>query len=120
MQKNDKKEMTIDAARRPIGRVASEVAKALMGKSHPDYTPHIPSVVHVTVTNANKLRITEKKRNQKTYTRYSGHPGGFKQETLTQMLTRAGRGAAIRKAVERMLPRNTMRVARLKRLTIED
>lgn len=114
------KTYAIDAAGKTIGRVAAEAAKALMGKTHPDYTPHIDSRVAVTVSNASKIRVTEKKRLQKTYTRYSGHPGGLKKETLGSLIGRQGKGAAVRKAVERMIPRNTMKVARLKRLTITE
>ncbi|OGG73406.1 50S ribosomal protein L13 [Candidatus Kaiserbacteria bacterium RIFCSPLOWO2_01_FULL_53_17] len=114
------KQYTIDASGKTIGRVASEAAKALIGKTFPDYTPHIPSVVKVTVTNAKRIRMTEKKRLEKTYTHYSGHPGGLKKETLSSLIGRRGAGAAVRKAVERMLPRNTMRTARLKRLVVSE
>lgn len=103
-----------------IGRVAAQAAKALMGKTFADYTPHIPSQVHVSITNAGKIRTTEKKRLQKSYTRYSGHPGGLKTESLGSLIGSKGNGAAVRKAVERMLPRNTMKVGRLKRLSIAD
>ena len=111
---------TIDAAGKALGRVAAEAAKALMGKARADYTPHKNSGVKVTVTNAGKLRLTEKKRAQKVYRHYSGFPGGQKRETLASLTARKGRGEAIRRAVERMLPRNTMRVARLKNLTVTE
>ena len=117
---NTQKKFDIDASGKTIGRVAAEVAKALMGKAHADYTPHIPSLVNVTVANAAKIRVTEKKRLQKKYTQYSGHPGGLKIESLGSLVGRRGKGAAVRKAVERMLPRNTMKTARLKRLTINE
>lgn len=114
------KTYAIDAAGKTIGRVAAEAAKALMGKSHADYTPHIPSVVKVTVSNAGKIRVGEKKRLQKKFTSYSGYPGGLKVESLGSLIGRRGKSAAVRKAVERMLPRNTMKTARLKRLTITE
>lgn len=110
----------IDAAGKSVGRVATEAAKALMGKTNADYTPHIASIVKVTVTNATKIRTTEKKRIQKKYTHYTGRPGGLKIESLSTLIGRQGHGAAIRKAVQRMLPRNTMLSGRLKRLTITD
>ncbi|MFZ2555397.1 MAG: 50S ribosomal protein L13 [Minisyncoccia bacterium] len=110
----------IDAAGKSIGRVATEAAKALMGKTSPDYTPHIQSRVTVTVSNAKKLRITERKRNDKEYTHYSGHPGGLKIKTLSSLIARQGHGAAIVKAVQKMLPRNTMLSGRMKRLVIND
>lgn len=114
------KKYEIDAAGKTLGRVAAEIAKALMGKTDASYTPHIASVVTVTVSNAKKVRMTEKKRLQKKYTDYSGHPGGLRVETLSSLVSRKGNGAAIRRAVERMLPRNTMRTARLKRLIISE
>ena len=114
------KNYDIDASGMTIGRVASEAAKALMGKTFPDYTPHIPSVVRVTISNAKKIRTTEKKRQQKSYTRYSGYPGGLKTESLASLVGRRGNGAAVRKAIERMLPRNTMKTARLKTLVITE
>ena len=115
-----KSEVAIDAAGQTIGRVAAQVAKALMGKTLPSYTPHIPSHVHVTVSNAKRLHITEKKRLQKRYTDYSGHPGGLRIRSLSQMIANGGNAAAIRRAVDRMLPRNTLKTGRLKRLTITD
>jgi large subunit ribosomal protein L13 len=110
----------IDAAGKSIGRVATEAAKALMGKTSADYTPHIASIVHVTVSNTNKMRITEKKRLGKNYTKYSGHPGGLKIESLSSLIGRRGHGEAVRHAVQRMLPRNTMLNGRMKRLIITD
>lgn len=110
----------INAAGKTVGRVASEAAKALMGKMSADYTPHIASIVKVTVSNAKKVRTTEKKRLQKKYTHYSGHPGGLKVESLGSLIGRKGQGEAIRKAVQRMLPRNTMLTGRMKRLVITD
>lgn len=111
---------TIDAAGRALGRVASEAAKALMGKMRADYTPNKNSGVKVTVVNVGKLYIPEKKRAGKIYTTYSGFPGGLKRESLASLGARKGKGEAIRRAVTRMLPRNTMRVARLKNLTITE
>lgn len=114
------KKYDIDAAGKAVGRVAAEAARALMGKAHADYTPHIPSIVNVTISNAGKIRVTEKKRLQKKFTRYSGHPGGLKIESLGSLIGRHGKSAAVRKAIERMLPRNTMRTDRLKRLVISE
>lgn len=114
------KKYEINAAGKSVGRVATEAAKALMGKSFPDYTPNIISLVKVTVVNAKKMRITEKKRLGKKYTQYSGHPGGLKTETLSSLIGRKGPGEAVRKAVYRMMPRNTMHTGRMKRLIITD
>lgn len=110
----------IDATGKTVGRVASEAAKALMGKTSADYTPNVASIVQVTISNSAKIRTTEKKRLQKTYTHYTGHPGGLKKESLGSVIGRKGQGEAVRKAVKRMLPRNTMLTGRLKRLIITD
>lgn len=116
--KNPTGEYTIDAAGKTIGRVASEAAKMLMGKTRADYTPNKLSSIKVTVNNAAKMYTREKKRTAKIYTTYSGYPGGLKKESLANLNARKGPGEAIRRAVERMIPRNTMRVARMKNLTV--
>ena len=118
--KTSTKEYNIDAAGKSLGRVASEAAKALMGKTSADYTPHIRSDVKVSISNAGKIRIRERKRLQKTYTRYSGYPGGLKKESLGHLVSRKGAAEAIRRAVKGMLPRNTMIVARLKNLSVTE
>lgn len=116
----DTKTYSIDAAGKTLGRIASQAAKMLMGKTRADYTPNIRSDIKVTVLNAGKLHITEKKRTAKIYTTYSGYPGGLKKESLANLNTRKGRGEAVRRAVRRMLPRNTMLTARLKNLTVTE
>lgn len=113
-------EHTIDAAGEKLGRVASRAAKILMGKSSASYTPHIHTATGVTIKNAGKLHVTDKKRQQKVYTTYSGHPGGLKRETLASLIGRKGHKEAIRRAIERMLPRNATRTARMKRLKFTD
>ena len=109
---------TIDAAGRTLGRVASEAAKALMGKTRPDYTPNIESGVKVSIVNVSKLHITEKKRRNNIYKTYSGYPGGLRVESFASLDTRRGRDEAIKRTIRRMLPRNSMLVARMKNLTI--
>ncbi|MBI5457237.1 50S ribosomal protein L13 [Candidatus Kaiserbacteria bacterium] len=111
---------TIDAAGRTLGRVASEAAKALMGKMRPDYTPNKNSNVKVSVTNASKLYIRERKRSRTIYTTYSGYPGGLKRESLASLTARKGNAEALRRAVARMLPRNTMHTPRLKNLAVTE
>ncbi len=120
MTTTEQKTHAIDAAGKSLGRVASEAAKALMGKTSASYTPHIFSNVKVTITNASKIAMREKKRLAKTYTRYSGYPGGLKRETFSSLSSRSGTGAALRIAVRRMMPRNTMLVARMKNLSIKE
>ena len=112
------KTYTIDASGRTIGRVAAEAAKMLMGKTQADYTPNILSDVKVTINNASKLSIRESKAKQKTYTTYSGYPGGLKTETLKMLADRKGNEGVLIRAIERMMPRNKLRTPRMKNLTI--
>jgi large subunit ribosomal protein L13 len=111
---------TIDAAGRPLGRVASEAAEALMGKKSAHYVKNAVLPVTVSIINAGKLALTEKKIREKTYIRYTGFPGGLREMTLAEMLTKKGSGEVVRKAVEGMIPRNKLRKERMMRLTIID
>lgn len=113
-------EITIDAEGKSLGRVASLAAKTLMGKTSPAYTPNIEAAPNVKIVNAKKLAIRERKSLQKKYTRYTGYPGGFKIESLGRLSARKGRDEAVRRAVERMLPRNALRKPRMKKLTITE
>ena len=115
-----KSEHTIDAAGKTLGRVASEAAKALMGKMKADYTPHIRSQVRVKIVNVKKLSVRETKKRSKMYQTYSGYPGGLRQESYRQLSDRRGVGEPLRRAIARMLPRNTFRTARLKALEITE
>ncbi len=92
----------------------------LLVKTLSSYTPHIRSDVKVNVVNASKIYSRERKRKQTIYTTYSGYPGGQKRESLAHLIERKGHGEAIRRAVERMLPRNTMRNARMKNLIVTE
>ena len=107
----------IDAAGKSLGRVAAQAAKMLMGKTSADYTPNIRSNVNVTISNASKITIREKKIVQTKFSHYTGYPGGLKIESLEQMNKRKP-GESLRRAIERMMPRNTFRTERLKHLTI--
>ena len=93
----DKNTHTIDATGRTLGRVASEAAKALMGKMRADYTPNKNSGVKVIVANAGKLYIRERKQTQKIYTSYSGFPSGQRRESLASLSARKGYGEALRR-----------------------
>ena len=111
---------TIDAEGKALGRIASEAAKALMGKTHADYTPHILSKVRVKIINAAKISMREKKRVAKKYQTYSGYPGGQRIETFSTLSKRRGAGEPIRIAVRRMLPRNSFLKPRLQNLEITE
>ena len=115
-----KKTFTIDATGKTVGRVASEVAKALMGKKSADYTPHIHSDVKVTVSNASKLYTRERKMVNTTVTSYSGYHSGLRIKSLELIVKKGGYTALLKHAVSRMLPRNTMHTPRMKNLTITE
>jgi len=117
---NAKIEYEIDAAGRTLGRVASEAAKALMGKMRPDYTPNKRSNVRVKIVNAKKLYMRDRKKIQKIYKTYSGYPSGQRTESFQALSARRGAGEPLKRAVERMLPRNTFRTARMRNLIISD
>lgn len=111
---------TINATGKKLGRVASEAAKALMGKTRVDYTPNRPPLVTVVIDNASELDLSEKKRGQLVYKRYSGYPSGQRIERLGDLMKRRSAIAALRKTIERMLPRNTLRKGRMKHLVIRE
>ena len=116
----DDKKYTIDATGRTLGRVASEAAKMLMGKVRADYTPNVLSNTKVEIVHASKLHVDERKEESQSYQTYSGYPGGQRKESLRRITARKGRGAALKLAITRMLPHNSMRVSRLKNLSISE
>lgn len=107
----------VDAAGRPLGRLASEIARLLIGKHKADYAPNVDAGAIVEVENIDKLVLTGKKRDQKVYYSYSGYPGGLKRRSYADLESKET-GRALRRAVDRMLPKNTFRSRRLKRLRI--
>jgi large subunit ribosomal protein L13 len=107
----------VDAADQTLGRLASRIARVLEGKNKPVYTPSMDSGDHVIVLNAARIAVTADKRTSKVYTRHSGYPQGFKQETLGHLLERRPE-EVIRRAVKGMLPRNKLGAQQLRKLTI--
>lgn len=97
----------IDAEGVVLGRLASGIAMILRGKHKPTYTPHIDCGDHVVVINADKVRLTGKKRESKTYYRHTGHPGGIKEATAAFILDGRFPERVVQKAVERMLPKDS-------------
>lgn len=97
----------VDAAGKPLGRVASEIAHVLRGKHKPTYSPHLDLGDHIIVINAEKVHVTGKKRQQKLYYRYSGYPGGLKSTTLQDEM-RKDPAKIVRRAVKGMLPHNRL------------
>jgi len=114
------KEYTIDASGRSLGRVASEAAKILNGKTTPDYKPNEVAPVKVTVLNSSLLNIPLSKMKQKKYVSHSGYPGSQKFETLEKLSERLGKGEALKKAIKNMLPKNKLNKLVMKNLNIKD
>ena len=113
-------EHTVDAKGRTLGRVASDAAAILLGKKSTQFVKNKVLPVKVTIINAKKLLLPEKRVAQKDYKRYTGYPGGLLNTTLTELITKKGIGEALRRAVDGMIPRNKLRKERMKRLTITD
>ena len=84
----DRKWYVVDAANMTLGRLASEVAKVLRGKNKPIFTPHIDTGDYVIVVNADKVKVTGKKLDQKIYYRHSEYVGGMKETTLREMMAK--------------------------------
>jgi large subunit ribosomal protein L13 len=119
--KETKKEMkTVDAAGRTLGRVASEVAMSLMGKTSASFERNRYSGFPVKVVNASKLRITAKKLEEIYHTRYSGMRGGLRILKGTETAEKQGLKELIRLATYQMLPGNKLRRTMMKNLKIED
>ncbi|HEV7424595.1 MAG TPA: uL13 family ribosomal protein [Candidatus Paceibacterota bacterium] len=119
--KTEKKEMkTIDASGRTLGRVATEVAMFLMGKTKATFERNVYSGFPVKVVNASKLRITAKKLAEIYHTRYSGIPGGLRILSGTETRDKKGLSELIRLATFQMLPDNKLRRTMMKNLKIED
>jgi len=95
----------IDATDAVVGRLAAQIAPILMGKHRPTYTPHIDTGDYVIVTNVEKVVFTGNKWQQKSYQRYSGHPGGQKEEVAWKLLQRRPE-RILALAVQRMMPKN--------------
>lgn len=110
---------TLDAEGQAPGRLASQIAKILIGKNKPSYTPHIDSGDHVQVLNASKMRWTGKKIDQKVYYRHTTYGQGLRITPLKSVWMRDP-SDALRRAVSRMLPKNKLRTERMKRLTVKN
>jgi len=107
----------VDAEGKPLGRLASEVAKILRGKHKPEFTPHIDAGDYVIVLNADKVVLTGKKLDQKYYRHHSGYPGGLKEIKYRDFLASKPE-KAIELAVKGMLPKNSLGRAMFKKLKV--
>lgn len=97
----------IDAEDIILGRLSSDVAKILRGKHKPTYTPHMDCGDNVIIVNADKIKLTGKKRTQKTYYWHTGHPGGLKERTADKILDGRFPERVMHKAIERMMPKDS-------------
>ena len=103
----DRKWYVVDATDMTLGRLASEVAKVLRGKNKPIFTPHIDTGDYVIVVNADQIKVTGKKLDQKIYYRHSEYVGGMKETTLREMLNKKPE-RVIELAVKGMLPKGPL------------
>ncbi|MEW6749532.1 MAG: 50S ribosomal protein L13 [Candidatus Latescibacterota bacterium] len=97
----------VDASDKILGRLASQVAQLLRGKGKPAFTPHADMGDHVIVINAQKVRVTGNKAQQKVYYRHTGYPGGIRSTTYEELM-RKHPERIVQKAVWGMLPHNTL------------
>ncbi len=119
-QVNNRELKTIDAAGKALGRIASEAAMSLMGKTKATFERHVYTGLPVKIINASKIRITPKKLESITHVRYSGIPGGLRVMKAEYTKATKGMKELVRLATYQMLPDNKIRRTMMKNLTIED
>jgi len=107
----------VDATGQTLGRLATQVARVLSGKHKPTYTQHLDTGDHVIVLNAAKIAVSSGKTDTKLYIRHSGHPQGYKEESLGKLLERRPE-EVIRRAVKGMLPRTRLGAQQLRKLKV--
>ena len=102
-----RKWFVIDASGQTLGRLASHAASVLAGKTNPLYTPYIDMGDHVVVINAEKIHLTGMKADQKLYRRYTGFPGGLREESFVKLLARRPE-EILEEAIKGMLPKSKL------------
>ena len=107
----------VDAENQTLGRLAAAVARRLRGKHKASYTPHVDTGDFIVVVNAEKVRVTGKKRTDKVYYRHSGYPGGIKAARFEEMIVKHPE-RVIENAVKGMLPRNPLGRAVFRKLKV--
>ena len=113
----ERKWYVVDATGHTLGRLTSEIAKILRGKHKPIYTPHIDTGDYVIVVNADKIKVSGKKLDQKIYYRHSDYVGGMKETTLKEMLAKKPEDV-IKLAVKGMLPKGPLGTQMIKKLRV--
>jgi len=107
----------VDAAERPLGRLATEIARRLRGKHKPEYTPHVDTGDYIVVINAAKVAVTGAKRSQKMYWHHTGYPGGIRGISFEKLIEKAPE-RTIEIAVKGMLPKGPLGRAMYRKLKV--
>lgn len=115
--KIERKWYVVDAEGQTLGRLCSEVAKILRGKNKPEFTPHVDTGDYVVVVNAEKVKVTGKKLQQKMYYNHSDYVGGFRETTLAEMMAKKPE-MVVELAVKGMLPKGPLGRQMLKKLHV--
>ena len=115
--KIERKWYVVDAEGCTLGRLSSEIAKVLRGKNKPEYTPHVDTGDYVIVVNADKVKVTGKKLQQKIYYNHSDYGGGMRETTLAEMLAKKPE-KVVELAVKGMLPKGPLGRAMIKKLHV--
>ena len=117
LEPSDKSWLLVDASDKTLGRLSTYIAKILMGKNKPEYTPHNDVGDYVVVINAEKIKITGNKNEQKMYYRHTGYPGGIKSQSFNDLVS-TYRDKIITSAVKGMLPKNKLSNSVIKKLKV--
>ena len=115
--KIERKWYVVDAEGCTLGRLSSEIAEVLRGKNKPEYTPHVDTGDYVIVVNADKVKVTGKKLQQKIYYNHSDYVGGMRETTLAEMLAKKPE-KVVELAVKGMLPKGPLGRAMIKKLHV--
>ncbi len=115
--KIERKWYVVDAEGQTLGRLASEVAKVLRGKNKPVFTPHVDTGDYVIIVNADKIKVTGKKMDQKIYYNHSDYVGGMKETTLKEMMAKKPE-RVLELAVKGMLPKGPLGRTMIKKLHV--
>ena len=113
----DKGWLLVDASDKTLGRLSTNIAKILMGKNKPEYTPHNDVGDYVVVINAEKIKVTGNKNEQKMYYRHTGYPGGIKSQNFNDLIA-SYPDRIITSAVKGMLPKNKLSNSVIKKLKV--
>ena len=117
LDSSDKSWLLVDASDKTLGRLSTNIAKILMGKNKPEYTPHNDVGDYVVVINAEKIKVTGNNNDQKMYYRHTGYPGGIKSQNFNDLIA-SYPDRIITSAVKGMLPKNKLSNSVIKKLKV--